>query len=68
MIGEIVDHGDLFELHAAWPTNEIAVMGAEGAANAVHRRQIADRRRPARRPEGCQYSDQAAELGVSCGR
>lgn len=26
----------------AWPTNEIAVMGAEGAANVVFRRRIAE--------------------------
>ncbi|WP_079062927.1 acyl-CoA carboxylase subunit beta [Peterkaempfera griseoplana] len=29
------------DLALAWPTNEIAVMGAEGAANVVFRRQIA---------------------------
>ncbi|MFD8826501.1 carboxyl transferase domain-containing protein, partial [Streptomyces sp. NPDC059605] len=30
------------DLCYAWPTNEIAVMGAEGAANVIFRRQIAD--------------------------
>ncbi|MCC5476207.1 acyl-CoA carboxylase subunit beta, partial [Streptomyces barringtoniae] len=30
------------DLTYAWPTNEIAVMGAEGAANVVFRRQIAE--------------------------
>lgn len=30
------------DLSYAWPTNEIAVMGAEGAANIIFRRQIAD--------------------------
>ncbi|MFR0353153.1 acyl-CoA carboxylase subunit beta [Streptomyces sediminimaris] len=30
------------DLSYAWPTNEIAVMGAEGAANVVFRRQIAE--------------------------
>ncbi|MFJ6212439.1 acyl-CoA carboxylase subunit beta [Streptomyces sp. NPDC092296] len=30
------------DLSYAWPTNEIAVMGAEGAANVIFRRQIAD--------------------------
>ncbi|WP_369391991.1 acyl-CoA carboxylase subunit beta [Streptomyces sp. CG1] len=30
------------DLSLAWPTNEIAVMGAEGAANVVFRREIAD--------------------------
>ncbi|WP_406376576.1 acyl-CoA carboxylase subunit beta [Streptomyces sp. NBC_00647] len=30
------------DLTFAWPTNEIAVMGAEGAANVVFRRQIAE--------------------------
>ena len=29
------------DLALAWPTNEIAVMGAEGAANVVFRREIA---------------------------
>jgi len=29
------------DLSYAWPANEIAVMGAEGAANVVFRRQIA---------------------------
>ncbi|KOV66043.1 acyl-CoA carboxylase subunit beta, partial [Streptomyces sp. MMG1121] len=30
------------DLTYAWPTNEIAVMGAEGAANVIFRRQIAE--------------------------
>ncbi|WP_377267144.1 acyl-CoA carboxylase subunit beta [Peterkaempfera sp. SMS 1(5)a] len=30
------------DLSYAWPTNEIAVMGAEGAVDILHRRQIAD--------------------------
>ena len=30
------------DLSLAWPTNEIAVMGAEGAANIIFRREIAD--------------------------
>ncbi|WP_301366298.1 acyl-CoA carboxylase subunit beta [Streptomyces xanthophaeus] len=30
----------------AWPTNEIAVMGAEGAANVIFRKQIADAEDP----------------------
>jgi acetyl-CoA carboxylase carboxyltransferase component len=30
------------DLSYAWPTNEIAVMGAEGAANVIFRRQIAE--------------------------
>ncbi|MFD9375429.1 acyl-CoA carboxylase subunit beta [Streptomyces sp. NPDC059999] len=34
------------DLTYAWPTNEIAVMGAEGAANVVFRRQIADAEDP----------------------
>jgi acetyl-CoA carboxylase carboxyltransferase component len=29
------------DIALAWPTNEIAVMGAEGAANVVFRREIA---------------------------
>ncbi|MYU61574.1 carboxyl transferase domain-containing protein, partial [Streptomyces sp. SID69] len=34
------------DLTFAWPTNEIAVMGAEGAANVIFRRQIADAEDP----------------------
>ncbi|AKU15499.1 acyl-CoA carboxylase subunit beta [Luteipulveratus mongoliensis] len=30
------------DLSYAWPTNEVAVMGADGAANIIFRRQIAD--------------------------
>nr|AMX23325.1 putative propionyl-CoA carboxylase beta chain 5 [Actinoallomurus sp. ID145698] len=30
------------DLSFAWPTNEIAVMGAEGAANVIHRRRLAE--------------------------
>ncbi|UUU28019.1 acyl-CoA carboxylase subunit beta [Streptomyces sp. DSM 40750] len=29
------------DLSYAWPTNEIAVMGAEGAVNVIHRREVA---------------------------
>ncbi|MEW9532114.1 acyl-CoA carboxylase subunit beta [Microbispora sp. NPDC049125] len=35
------------DLSFAWPTNEIAVMGAEGAANVVFRREIASAEDPA---------------------
>ncbi|WP_306471986.1 MULTISPECIES: carboxyl transferase domain-containing protein, partial [unclassified Streptomyces] len=34
------------DLTYAWPTNEIAVMGAEGAANVIFRRQIAESDQP----------------------
>ncbi len=34
------------DLTFAWPTNEIAVMGAEGAANVIFRRQIAEATAP----------------------
>ncbi|WP_369392524.1 acyl-CoA carboxylase subunit beta [Streptomyces sp. CG1] len=34
------------DLTYAWPTNEIAVMGAEGAANVIFRRRIADAEDP----------------------
>jgi acetyl-CoA carboxylase carboxyltransferase component len=30
------------DLSYAWPSNEIAVMGAEGAANVIHRRRLAE--------------------------
>ena len=39
------------DLSFAWPTNEIAVMGAEGAANVIFRRQIADADEPAATPQ-----------------
>ena len=32
---------------AAWPTGEVAVMGAEGAVNVLHRREIEDAENPA---------------------
>jgi methylmalonyl-CoA decarboxylase subunit alpha len=34
------------DLSLAWPTNEIAVMGAEGAANIIFRREISDAEDP----------------------
>jgi acetyl-CoA carboxylase carboxyltransferase component len=34
------------DLTYAWPTNEIAVMGAEGAANVIFRKQIAEAEDP----------------------
>ncbi|WP_370947426.1 acyl-CoA carboxylase subunit beta [Amycolatopsis sp. cg5] len=60
------------DLSFAWPTNEIAVMGAEGAANVVFRREIAAAEDPdAARAERIQeYSDElmhpfyAAERGL----
>ena len=30
----------LLDFHVTWPAAEIAVMGAEGAANIIHRREI----------------------------
>ncbi|WP_091673711.1 acyl-CoA carboxylase subunit beta [Amycolatopsis marina] len=36
------------DLSLAWPTNEIAVMGAEGAVNILHRRELAAAADPAR--------------------
>ena len=35
------------DLSLAWPTNEIAVMGAEGAVNVLHRRALANSSEPA---------------------
>ncbi|GIH40022.1 methylmalonyl-CoA carboxyltransferase [Microbispora corallina] len=35
------------DLSLAWPTNEIAVMGAEGAVNVIHRRELASAADPA---------------------
>jgi acetyl-CoA carboxylase carboxyltransferase component len=37
------------DLCLAWPSNEIAVMGAEGAANIIFRREIASAPDPERR-------------------
>ena len=39
------------DVNLAWPTAEIAVMGAEGAVNIVYRRELAGGRRPGRRPQ-----------------
>jgi len=36
------------DLSFAWPTNEIAVMGAEGAVNVIHRRAVAESADPER--------------------
>ncbi|MDA5286243.1 acyl-CoA carboxylase subunit beta [Streptomyces sp. NPDC054904] len=60
------------DLALAWPTNEIAVMGAEGAANVVFRREIAAAQDPdaARAQRIAEYKDQlmhpyyAAERGL----
>jgi acetyl-CoA carboxylase carboxyltransferase component len=60
------------DLSFAWPTNEIAVMGAEGAANVIFRKQIAAAADPAavRREKIEEYRDQlmhpyyAAERGL----
>jgi acetyl-CoA carboxylase carboxyltransferase component len=60
------------DLSFAWPSNEIAVMGAEGAVNIIHRRDLAAAADPdARRQElMAEYADQllgpyvAAEQGL----
>ncbi|MET9608683.1 acyl-CoA carboxylase subunit beta [Streptomyces sp. NPDC006512] len=60
------------DLALAWPTNEIAVMGAEGAANVVFRREInaAEDPEAARAQRIAEYKDQlmhpyyAAERGL----
>ncbi|WP_265443663.1 acyl-CoA carboxylase subunit beta [Flexivirga meconopsidis] len=60
------------DLSFAWPTNEIAVMGAEGAANIIFRREIASAPDPelARRECIARYRDElmhpyyAAERGL----
>ncbi|MFJ9816681.1 acyl-CoA carboxylase subunit beta [Streptomyces sp. NPDC101151] len=60
------------DLSFAWPTNEIAVMGAEGAANVVFRREIAaaDDPEQARARRVAEYKEQlmhpyyAAERGL----
>jgi propionyl-CoA carboxylase beta chain len=36
------------DINLAWPTAEIAVMGAQGAVNILYRKELARRRRPAR--------------------
>ena len=46
------------DLSFAWPTNEIAVMGAEGAANVIFRREIAAAADPeTTRAESITYSE-----------
>ncbi|MFF6981020.1 acyl-CoA carboxylase subunit beta [Streptomyces sp. NPDC008343] len=60
------------DIALAWPTNEIAVMGAEGAANVVFRREIASADDPEamRRQKIAEYKDElvhpyyAAERGL----
>ncbi|MER6394428.1 acyl-CoA carboxylase subunit beta, partial [Streptomyces sp. NPDC001523] len=60
------------DIALAWPTNEIAVMGAEGAANVVFRREIAaaDDPEAMRREKIAQYKEElvhpyyAAERGL----
>jgi acetyl-CoA carboxylase carboxyltransferase component len=60
------------DLSLAWPTNEIAVMGAEGAVNVIHRRDLAAAADPGRlRVElAAEYADRlmhpyyAAERGL----
>ncbi|WP_407670182.1 acyl-CoA carboxylase subunit beta [Nonomuraea solani] len=60
------------DLSFAWPTNEIAVMGAEGAANVIFRREIAGAEDPerVRRRRVAEYREQlmhpyyAAERGL----
>lgn len=60
------------DLSFAWPTNEIAVMGAEGAANVIFRREIANAPDPAAARAKCvqEYRDElmgpyyAAERGL----
>ena len=34
------------DVNYAWPTGEVAVMGAEGAVNVIHRRQLSSSDRP----------------------
>ncbi|MFC4057220.1 acyl-CoA carboxylase subunit beta [Planomonospora corallina] len=50
------------DVSLAWPTNEIAVMGAEGAVNVIYRRELAAAADPAElRPKLVkEYSDQLA--------
>ena len=49
------------DLNLAWPTAQIAVMGAQGAVNILHRRELADaaetRRRGEPRPADPEYED-----------
>jgi acetyl-CoA carboxylase carboxyltransferase component len=59
------------DLSFAWPTNEIAVMGAEAAVNAIHRKKLAATQDPGLRAElVADYVAQlvhpyhAAELGL----
>ncbi|MDY0110198.1 MAG: carboxyl transferase domain-containing protein [Candidatus Krumholzibacteria bacterium] len=55
---------------AAWPTGEIAVMGAEGAVNVLYRKEIEDAENPAemRQAKIKEYSDLFANPYVAAGR
>ncbi|WP_285498867.1 acyl-CoA carboxylase subunit beta [Actinokineospora sp. NBRC 105648] len=60
------------DLALAWPTNEIAIMGAEGATEVIHRRELATSTNPnaLRRTRATEYRREllhpyhAAELGL----
>ena len=48
------------DVNLAWPTAEIAVMGAEGAVNIVYRRELASRRGQPRKRCGSRKSTSSA--------
>ena len=60
------------DMNVAWPTAEIAVMGAQGAVNIISRREIADAEEPEQRRTEliAEYQERfnnpyrAAELGL----
>ena len=56
------------DVNLAWPTAEIAVMGAEGAVNIVYRREIAGRD-DARAERIAEYTDRFANpfVAAECG-
>ena len=58
------------DFNFAWPTAEIAVMGAEGAVNILYHRELAASKRPAdaRREKIAEYEDAFANPYVAARR
>ena len=58
------------DMALAWPTAEVAVMGAEGAANIIHRKEIKDSIDPAatRKEKIEEYNDLFLNPYIAAGR
>ena len=56
------------DVNLAWPTAEIAVMGAEGAVNIVYRRELANGGAEARAEKVAEFKDRFASPFVAAER